>query len=212
MVNYKKIEKSFYDDSSKSLNIIRAWFHNSRSRLTTRLVNKYYKSGMVLLDLGCGNVMWNSKKLPVVGVDINENFLEYSFKLGRINRMIKNPLDHTGLPNNFADIIIITEVIEHLPHLNKYLQEIFRLLKPNGVIISSVPYDTNLSLWKPLFSIQCFYRGIILGENYYREKCGHINHFSPALIKRLFNDNKLTCLFQKNHFYFTIFSVFKKIL
>jgi ubiquinone/menaquinone biosynthesis C-methylase UbiE len=211
MPDYTLTEEKFYDNSAHSKNIFRSWYHRSRNQLVSSILNKYLKPGMTIADLGCGNAMWNTEKLPVIGVDINEKFLEYSYQLGRISQKVKSPLDHIDLPDHSIDIIIITEVIEHLPDLDKHFEEMSRLLKPGGFIISSVPYDTNLSLFKPLFFCQCFYRGTILGEKYYQECCGHINHFSPASIRKLFAKNRFEMIEQVNHLYFVIFTVFKKM-
>lgn len=211
MVDYKDLKSDFYDEVVESNNLISLWFHRSRSLLTGQLVDKYYQAGMVIADLGCGNVLWNTKLLPVVGVDVNEDFLNHDLRTGRINKKVVSDLDRIDLPDDFADIIIITEVLEHLPDLAGHLREMRRILKPGGIIISSVPYDTFFSLWQPLFAVQCFYRGRILGEKYYREKCGHINHFSPKTIAGLFGENNFSFVERKNMKYFNIFTVVKKI-
>lgn len=210
MVDYTEMDEKFYEDKTKSSNLFQSWFHDSRNKITKNLVTKYYRQGMVIADLGCGNVIWNVNKLPVAGVDLNGNFLDYSFKQGRINKKISCRLDQLQFADESIDIIVITEVLEHLPNLDKHLSEIARVLKPGGIVISSVPYDTNLSLWKPLFFIQCFYQGKIMGEKYYQEKCGHINHFSKKSIIEQFKKYSFNLKEQSNHSYFTIFTVFQK--
>lgn len=210
MVDYTKMDEKFYEDKTESSNLFQSWFHDSRNKITNNLVTKYYQPGMIIADLGCGNVIWNENKLPVTGIDLNENFLDYSFRKGRINKKIACHLNQLQLEDESVDIIIITEVLEHLPDLDKHLLEIRRVLKPGGLVISSVPYDTNISLWKPLFFIQCFYQGQMRGEKYYQEKCGHINNFSKKSIIQLFNKYKFIFKEQYNHSYFTIFTVFQK--
>jgi ubiquinone/menaquinone biosynthesis C-methylase UbiE len=212
MVNYQESEPDFYDSQLKTSNILRNWFHNSRSLQVNKFIKKYYRTGDVIVDLGCGNVMWNVDKLPVIGVDINTKFLEYSKEQGRITEGVACYLDNIKLADESANIVIITEVLEHLPDCAKTLQEIRRILKKDGIIISSVPYDTFFSFWQPLFALQCFYRGVILKDSYYQEKCGHINHFSPQKIKQLFLENNFSIVKQHNHFYFTIFTIVRKLL
>lgn len=210
MVNYSETEVDFYEQQKKSLNPLRVWFHTSRNDLTRKLVDDFYQQGSVIVDLGCGNVLWNEKLLPVIGVDVNEGFLNFSLNNKRLSQKVIAEIATTGLPENYADIVVITEVLEHVNDLKKQLNEIKRILKPGGVIISSVPYDTRLSMWKPLFAIQCFYRGRILGEQYYKEQCGHINHFSPKSISELFINNGFTVSEQGHNKFFTIFTIAKK--
>lgn len=210
MVNYKGMNQSFYKKVAGSKNLLRRWFYNSRQEIITRQIDNFYKEGQVIADLGCGNVMWNTKLLPVIGVDINENFLDYNLSQHTISKKIVGSVENVDMPDNSCDIIIITEILEHLINPAAALREIYRLLKPGGIIISSVPYDTFFSLWKPLFAIQCFYRGYFLKEDYYKEKCGHINNFFPKTIADFFKQNKFTVIKQVNHFYLTIFTIVKK--
>lgn len=209
-IDYEGLEENYYERLNSKKYLLRYWFHNSRNEKINTLVKKYYRPSQVIVDLGCGNVLWNQNLLPVVGVDINENFLNFSFDRKRISQKVLADLHHTTLPDNYADIIVITEVLEHLSDNDTTIKEIYRILKPGGVVICSVPYDTNISLWKPLFFLQCFYRGTIKKEPYYQQQCGHINHFSPRSISQLFTRHQFTQLAQANHFFLTIFSIFKK--
>lgn len=46
----------------------------------------------------------------------------------------------TGLPDDYADAVICTEVFEHLENPHLALQEIKRILKPGGTFIGSTPF------------------------------------------------------------------------
>ena len=205
------MDGDFYQECELSSNYATSWFHRSRNEITGCLVSSYFFPGATVMDLGCGNVLWNKKKIPVIGVDVNKNFLDYNMDKGTICRKILSPIDKIETPDNSADIIVITEVLEHIADLGKVLGEIGRILKPGGILISSVPYDKAISLWRPLFFLQCFYQGSLLGDDYYKQKCGHINHFSPRSIKNLLQDCEFQVLRQQNNFYLTIFTVAKKI-
>lgn len=210
MIAYEDIDEDFYEEQTKSKNLLRSWFHNSRHKIVFNYVNKYRQDGMKIADLGCGNVIWNYSKVPVIGVDVNEKFLNLDLKNNTINEKVVCELDNIKLPNESVDIVIVTEVLEHLPDLEKHLAEIRRILKPGGIVISSVPYDTNLSLWKPLFFVQCLIQGYIYKNDYYKNKCGHINHFSKKSIKELFTKNNFNVIEQSHNFYFTIFTIAQK--
>jgi 2-polyprenyl-3-methyl-5-hydroxy-6-metoxy-1,4-benzoquinol methylase len=210
MVDYNEMDQSFYKKVAGSKNLLRHWFHNSRQKIVTNQIDNFYKEGKVIADLGCGNVLWNTKLLPVIGVDINEKFLDYNLTQKTIFKKIISPVENVHMPDESCDIIVLTEVLEHMVNPDFVLKEVYRLLKPGGIIICSVPYDTFFSLWKPLFAIQCFYRGRLLRENYYKEKCGHINNFSPRSIGEIFKQNKFVILKQINHSYLTIFTIAKK--
>lgn len=210
MINYESTPGDFYDQQINSANLLRSWFHISRNKRVGRLVKIFFEPSFNVVDLGCGNVLWNEEKIPVVGIDLNERSLDYNILKGRICKKIIAKSDSTSLADNFADIVIIAEVLEHIEDLESQLKEIYRILKPGGKVIATVPYDTNFSFWKPLFAVQCFYRGYILGEDYYKQACGHINHFSPESIADIFIRNGLKIERQINHHFFTIFTVATK--
>jgi SAM-dependent methyltransferase len=54
--------------------------------------------------------------------------------------------DHVELPSESFDAVVSVEVMEHVEHLDRYLGEISRLLKPGGVFIWTTPCANALSI------------------------------------------------------------------
>ena len=202
---------SFYDNQTKSANPIRSWWHKTRHKTILELVTKYNDGGQIA-DLGCSNCTWNYGRTfkKVIGIDKNKAALDYAQKLGRIQQSYTCDLANTPLPNNSCSLVILSEVLEHTKSPEQVLDEAKRILDWNSYLIVSVPYDTNLSLWKPLFTLQCIYWGNIKGSKYYKQHCGHIHHFSPASLKRILEDAGFDIhkLFSIKRF--TIFAVAQK--
>jgi len=48
--------------------------------------------------------------------------------------------------NNSYDIILCNHVLEHIPDDTKAMQELYRVLKPNGMAILQIPQDLNRSV------------------------------------------------------------------
>jgi SAM-dependent methyltransferase len=48
--------------------------------------------------------------------------------------------------NDFFDVIVSIEVMEHVKNLNKYLSDIHRLIKPGGIFIWSTPCANRFSI------------------------------------------------------------------
>lgn len=48
------------------------------------------------------------------------------------------------LPNEYFDIIVCTEVLEHTLNPFKAIEEIYRLLKPSGILLLSVPFNFRI--------------------------------------------------------------------
>ncbi|MEJ2615578.1 MAG: methyltransferase domain-containing protein [Ignavibacteriaceae bacterium] len=97
---------------------------------------------LTILDLGSGeggtSVVF-SEQNQVFGYDLNlirlERQKEYSANYYKING---NALK-LSFRNDSFDLIIIQDVIEHLYDTNQLINEIIRVLKPNGLIYMSTP-------------------------------------------------------------------------
>lgn len=207
----KNYPTTFFDDLLKSANPVRAWFHTRRHEITYELVNKYYRGGQIA-DLGCGNCNWNSNnKYIVTGIDDDIETLTYAKSLGRISKIYVNDLESPALEDNSCSIVVLTETLEHILHPQRVIEQVYRILNVGGHLIMSVPYDTNLSLWKPLFTVQCLWQGYIKGDDLYKKRCGHINHYSPGRLSKVLGESDFVIKEQFDMRRFTIFTVAQKI-
>lgn len=184
---YSSVADDFYDAQKTTVNPIRSWFHEKRQELIEEAIVEFTENleNPTIIDFGAGNCAWNTGKIPVTAVDMNEQLLDYAQKHDRITKKIVAPIHESGLPSESADIAIISEVVEHLIDPIPALEEIQRVLKKDGKLLVTVPYDTVLSFWKPLFTLQCFLQGTIKRSYYYLNKCGHVNAYSPKTIQEL---------------------------
>ena len=99
-----------------------------------------------ILDVGCGKmpykkyILENSKVTEYIGLDI-DNALIYDKKIKP-----DYTWDGTRMPfeNNTFESAFGTEVLEHCPNPEIILKEIYRVLKPGGVFLFTVPFLWNL--------------------------------------------------------------------
>ena len=108
-----------------------------------------------LLDLGCADGEWTLKLGEAVGtknlfgIELSTNLASESVKKN-IQCVVSNLNDNFPFTDNFFDIIHANQVIEHLFDLEKFINEIFRVLKPDGYVIISTE---NLASWHNVFSL-----------------------------------------------------------
>jgi len=183
---YKNIAGDFYDTQAGSFNPLRKWFHVNRYRIVNNLVKSKFKTGMKILDVGCGSCNWNMQKLDVYGIDLNENLLKLAKDKKRLSDYKVADLYDAAIPNESFDIVVASEVIEHIHDYQRAIKEIMRILKPGGYAVISVPFDTFSSFWKYLFFFQCLIQGYIFRNAYYRKQCGHVQHFSKEKLETAF--------------------------
>ncbi len=118
-------------------------------RFTGRYHDNLIKSARGrVLDIGCGNgnlllpIRQNGEE--VYGVEINPINSKYCNKMGL--NVFCGVLEEANFNNDFFDIVILSQVIEHLPSPKKTIEEIYRILKPGGRLYIFCPnYESYLS-------------------------------------------------------------------
>ncbi len=118
--------------------------------------------GLKVLDLGCGDGYYifllrslydkNKKNVLFDGVDACEADIMLAARIA--SYMAIDNISFTcadiqclDLPDNHYDIIINTDVLEHLNYPEKCVEAIYRLLKPGGLAIVSTPNGSNSVSW-----------------------------------------------------------------
>lgn len=132
-----------------------------------RLASGYAKA-KVVLDAGCGSGYGADKLIrcgakKVCGVDNNLESIKYCRSHYRRKNLefSKGDVAKLDFPQNYFDLIVAFEIIEHLKDPQKAIVEFYRVLKPGGRLILSTP---NKKIYSPgtkkpfyPFHIQEFY-------------------------------------------------------
>jgi len=120
-------------------------FQNKRRKKFTM----QFVEGNIILEIGAAEG-WMTKELVkkseiVVSCDIALSYLIRAKSTG-INAEFMR-IDAHSLPfaNNSFDCIVMTEVLEHLYSPYRALEEIHRVLTPNGILVLSTPNNMTLT-------------------------------------------------------------------
>lgn len=119
-----------------------------------------------------GNKVW--------GIDASEEAVKLARGKG-VDAKVGNMEETFEFENDFFDMCILAEIIEHILDTDFFIQEIKRVLKPGGYLILSTP--NVASLGRRLM--------LLFGKNPYFEACfgyppyataGHIRFFTKDLL------------------------------
>lgn len=143
-----------------------------RRRIITLLKYLDVKPTDKVLDAGCGEGFYlmlldELYGCHITGLDNDPQILELAKKwVGKKENIRLLVGDVTDLPfeDESFDKIILSEVLEHVPDDTKALSEVYRVLKPGGVLGITVPNRDYPFLWDPF--------------NWIREHLG-LGHFNP---------------------------------
>ncbi|WP_414622718.1 class I SAM-dependent methyltransferase [Calothrix sp. CCY 0018] len=105
-----------------------------------------FVKGKRVLDIACGEgygaALLTKVAQSVVGVDISEEAIEYATKQYYTYENLKfliGSCESVPLADNSIDVVTSFETIEHHDKHEEMMQEIKRVLKPDGVLIISSP-------------------------------------------------------------------------
>jgi 2-polyprenyl-3-methyl-5-hydroxy-6-metoxy-1,4-benzoquinol methylase len=146
---------------------------DERRDTLVRLVGK----GNRVLDVGCraGQLAQRySAGNDVVGVDVDRDAIAlFTETLGLEGHWLDVDSEPLPFPASSFDVVVCTEVLEHLRFPGQALAEIRRVLRPEGRLVGSVPNATRLrNRWR-----------FLLGQLH--EDPTHLRQYSPDTIREV---------------------------
>jgi SAM-dependent methyltransferase len=157
----------------RSLNIKRKYNH----------IVKYKQNGNIL-DIGCGTGellnYFSTHKWKATGIEPNaeaRTFGTYSYQLD-----IKDESELKNLTLEQYDVISMWHVLEHVPDINHRIEQIKKLLKPDGIIVIALP---NINSYDAI-KYGRFWAGLDVPR--------HLHHFSPNSFNELAKKHQLQLL------------------
>ena len=134
---YKNIKQKYYlNYLNKSL-----VGHIYRRVILFPFFSKFFKKNNKVLDYGCGLgffINFASKKVDVIGCDINEYFVQHCIDSGLNAKLIKKS-DYLPFENNYFDSIFMDNVLEHIEDPRTIIHQIHAKLKKDGLFVIGVP-------------------------------------------------------------------------
>ncbi len=145
--------------------------------LRIKKVEPHLSSGGVLVDLGCDEEMVLVKRQmgrmkKVYGLDI----VAKPQKFANVEIRHADLTQKLPLPDHVADAVTMLAVLEHLPHPERTIKEITRILKPGGVLLITVPSPAG----KPILDVMSKI-GLVRDEMIEQ----HETYFTPHLLRKI---------------------------
>ena len=114
------------------------------------------------------------------GIDAVEHFIN-AFDGNRLTARL--PFE-----DEFADVVLSGEIIEHIVDTEAFLREIRRVLRPGGATVLSTP---NILWWKHRLALLAGrYPDALDYRTRYGDDLGHVRIFTPALMRALLEETE----------------------
>jgi len=113
------------------------------------------QSGDLVLDCGCGMgylsmVMGEVSGASIISVDGDHGRLQWAQRERVPAELAQVDISSLPFPDGAFDKILLSEVLEHLTDEVAGLRELWRVLKPGGIVAISVPHANYPFLWDPI--------------------------------------------------------------
>ncbi len=122
--------------------------YRNRYRFIRESLKGFQEKGNLkkVLNLGTGEGDYDPMIAPycaqLVSCDINESDIAFAKELNKDVKNVEYRVENAlalSFPDNHFDLIISVDVIEHVGHPEKMMDEITRVLKPGGVLMITFP-------------------------------------------------------------------------
>jgi ubiquinone/menaquinone biosynthesis C-methylase UbiE len=186
-----------YEAYNSDIAIQKFWQKNRINWIIERAMEIEGKKNKSGADLGCGSGVitrqLSAHYKEFIGLDISNNAIEYcNNKRGVNDTYIRSNLEKIPLNKESINLVVCSEVIEHVEKYETMMLEIKRILKKNGVLILTTPnYSSTWPFVEFLWDV--FGRG----RNYRKQ---HISKMSIKKIKKLMEDNNFKIIEIKTFF------------
>ncbi|MGI0059659.1 MAG: class I SAM-dependent methyltransferase [Nitrosotalea sp.] len=127
------------------------WIHNWRFRSIKNLIGN--TSNKTVLDAGSGEGYFLSqiKAKEKYGIEMSEKRVKRSLQFFPNLRVIVGDVRNIPFEDKSLDVIVCSEVLEHVDGYEKALQEFKRCIKPSGgIIVVSFPNEQTIGLGRLL--------------------------------------------------------------
>jgi ubiquinone/menaquinone biosynthesis C-methylase UbiE len=116
------------------------------------------RDGERVLDCGCGMgfyllAMAQLRRLRLVGLDGDPERLAWARREGIPAALLRGDLQQLPFASASFDKVLATEVLEHVRDDTQMLAELFRILRPGGILAISVPHARYPFWWDPIHRV-----------------------------------------------------------
>lgn len=198
---YNQVPADYYQKGINK-NIFQKIWHKEKLKTVLNLIENNPKS---ILDVGCASGWFLSeinKKFPkskCTGIDIYNNVINFGIKKYKSLHLICADAHQLPFKNNSFELVICTEVLEHVVNPKIILKEIERVLAPNGAAIIEMD-SGNL-----LFHLVWYWWNNIRSSVW---KDAHIHYFNTKKLQKMLVNNGFS-IKKKKIFNFTMAVAFQ---
>jgi len=100
-----------------------------------------YEEFDICLDIGCGTVKFEDSFTA-----IGKSYLfDIAWPYCEFMSAIQADIEAMPIPDDFADLVVCSDILEHVLNYEQAMSEVRRILKDGGVLLAAVPNDAPVN-------------------------------------------------------------------
>ncbi len=148
-----------------------------------------------IADIGCGEGFLLREIIAgekIVGIEISTTALKRAKKILKPRNdiyLIQGDAQKLPIPSDYFDIILCSEMLEHVPDTRIVLNEFNRILNKSGILVVSIPNEKQVQKLLDIsrkFGFSRLIEGVSTSENDQNE--WHLQEASPEWLKDMSKD------------------------
>lgn len=150
----KRMSEVYY-----SINSLERYMQRARYRIIQTLLKKYRPNSTAIIDIGSADTPYLTKtNSQAICLDIDLPSLQKAS--AKVAACIVADVKHLPFKENQFDLVLFSEVLEHISQPIESLREIHRILRAKGKLILSTPSKQGIYESKEFVYITSFLKGI----------------------------------------------------
>ncbi len=163
--------------------------YNKQYHRRLKLIEKYSKGKGKLLDIGCGGGFFlkaaEERGWDPHGIDIVPDFVEFARNELQLKNVHCRSLEQSNYEKHYFDVIVLWDLIEHLPRPADFLKTINSILRPGGILV----------IWTPNTKNATWVKGKWVGYT----SLQHLYFFSTLTLKKMLNSSGFGLVYQNTN-------------
>lgn len=148
--NHIFMPENHMEELYTSGNALVKFVHNNRLQQIVKMTPD--STGLNILDAGCGEghliekLNQKNSMNTCYGIDITDVALQKARIRCPYAKFVKSDLSYISFEDCFFDVVICTEVLEHIFEYKRVIKELKRVLKNNGLFLITYPNETTWTI------------------------------------------------------------------
>lgn len=199
---WEQVPPDYYQKGIEKNFLQRLWHQRKLEAVSELIGDARPKS---ILDVGCASGWFLSQiarrfpKAKYIGVDVYKKAIQYAKEHYPSLKFMVADAHSLPFPANSCDIVICTEVLEHVLKPELVISEIKRILKPNGIAV--IEMDTGNILFRTVW-----YWWTNLRKGVWKDS--HLHSFNTEKLGKMINKDGLV-ISKKKIFNFSMAVAFR---